>query len=235
MPAELSGGQRQRVALARALVLEPAILLLDEPLGAIDLKLRQGDAARAQAAQRGLGITFIYVTHDQDEALTMSDRIAVMDAARVVQVGNPAQIYENPRTAFVAGFIGEANILDGRTEPTERLDGRSRRAGRPTFRLPDQPGDPLGRQAFASRCGRSGSTSCRAGAVPPDENAIVGSCVRWSSAARRMHVLVEIRGRADHHGGAPERRTADAADAWRAGDAVAVAWNFPRTARCWRT
>ena len=104
------------MALARALVLEPAILLLDEPLGAIDLKLRKEMQLELKALNRRLGLTFIYVTHDQDEALTMSDRIAVMDRGRVVQVGSPAEIYEDPRTAFVAGFIGEANILDGQTE-----------------------------------------------------------------------------------------------------------------------
>jgi putative spermidine/putrescine transport system ATP-binding protein len=115
MPSQLSGGQRQRVALARALVLEPRVLLLDEPLGALDLKLRQQMQLELRALNRMLGTTFVYVTHDQDEALAMSDRIAVMDNARVVQVGTPAEIYDRPRTAFVATFIGDANLLhDGR-------------------------------------------------------------------------------------------------------------------------
>ncbi|HET8624673.1 MAG TPA: ABC transporter ATP-binding protein [Gemmatimonadales bacterium] len=113
MPAQLSGGQRQRVALARALVLEPRILLLDEPLGALDLKLRKEMQVELRALNRTLGTTFIYVTHDQEEALTMSDRIAVMDHARLVQTGPPAAIYERPRTAFVATFIGDANLLEG--------------------------------------------------------------------------------------------------------------------------
>jgi putative spermidine/putrescine transport system ATP-binding protein len=112
MPAQLSGGQRQRVALARALVLEPRILLLDEPLGALDLKLRKEMQVELRALNRTLGTTFIYVTHDQEEALTMSDRIAVMDQAHVVQIGSPAEVYERPRTAFVATFIGDANLLD---------------------------------------------------------------------------------------------------------------------------
>ena len=112
-PAELSGGQRQRVALARALVLEPPILLLDEPLGALDLKLRKEMQFELKALNRRLGITFVYVTHDQEEALTMSDRIAVMDSARVAQLGSPAEIYEHPRTSFVARFIGESNFLGG--------------------------------------------------------------------------------------------------------------------------
>ncbi len=112
-PAALSGGQRQRVALARALVLEPSILLLDEPLGALDLKLRKEMQLELKSLNRRLGITFVYVTHDQEEALTMSDRIAVMDNARVAQLGSPAEIYEQPRTAFVARFIGESNFVEG--------------------------------------------------------------------------------------------------------------------------
>jgi putative spermidine/putrescine transport system ATP-binding protein len=113
MPAQLSGGQRQRVALARALVLEPRILLLDEPLGALDLKLRKEMQVELRALNRTLGTTFVYVTHDQEEALTMSDRIAVMDHARIVQLGTPAAVYERPRTAFVATFIGDANVMEG--------------------------------------------------------------------------------------------------------------------------
>ncbi|HEX2251446.1 MAG TPA: ABC transporter ATP-binding protein, partial [Gemmatimonadales bacterium] len=113
MPRQLSGGQRQRVALARALVLEPPILLLDEPLGAIDLKLRKEMQLELKALNQQLGTTFIYVTHDQEEALTMSDRIAVMHRGKVVQVGTPVEIYEDPRTAFVAKFIGESNFFEG--------------------------------------------------------------------------------------------------------------------------
>ena len=110
-PAELSGGQRQRVALARALVLEPKILLLDEPLAALDLQLRKEMQLELRHLNRTLGITFILVTHDQEEALVMSDRIAVMAQGRVVQVGSPAEVYEHPRTEFVATFIGEANLF----------------------------------------------------------------------------------------------------------------------------
>ncbi|MFO7319941.1 MAG: ABC transporter ATP-binding protein [Bacillota bacterium] len=112
-PRQLSGGQQQRVALARALVVEPKVLLLDEPLGALDLKLRQQIQLEIKALQNALGITFIYVTHDQDEALTMSDRIVVMRGGRIEQVGTPRQIYTMPETRFVASFIGEANIFDG--------------------------------------------------------------------------------------------------------------------------
>jgi putative spermidine/putrescine transport system ATP-binding protein len=111
-PAQLSGGQRQRVALARAIVNEPQVLLLDEPLGALDLKLRQEMQLELLRVQREVGITFIYVTHDQEEALTMSDRIAVMNHGSIEQIGGPLEVYERPRTAFVAGFIGVSNLIE---------------------------------------------------------------------------------------------------------------------------
>jgi putative spermidine/putrescine transport system ATP-binding protein len=113
---QLSGGQRQRVALARSIVNEPAVLLLDEPLGALDLKLRQEMQTELKHIQREVGITFIYVTHDQEEALTMSDRLAVMNHGRIEQIGSPIAVYERPETEFVAGFIGVSNLLerDGR-------------------------------------------------------------------------------------------------------------------------
>jgi putative spermidine/putrescine transport system ATP-binding protein len=115
-PVQLSGGQRQRVALARALVNRPPVLLLDEPLGALDLKLRQEMQVFLKELQRELGITFVYVTHDQEEALTMSDRLAVFNEGRIEQIGTPAEVYEHPRTEFVAGFVGVSNVLerDGR-------------------------------------------------------------------------------------------------------------------------
>ena len=111
-PAELSGGQQQRVALARALVNRPAVLLLDEPLGALDLKLRKAMQLELKQLNREVGATFVYVTHDQEEALTMSDRIAVMNEGRILQLGTPGDIYERPRTRFVADFIGQTNFLD---------------------------------------------------------------------------------------------------------------------------
>ena len=112
-PSQLSGGQQQRVALARALILNPAVLLLDEPLGALDAKLRKRLQIELKALQEEVGITFIYVTHDQEEALTMSDRIAVMSQGQVEQVGAPQEIYEEPRTAYVADFLGVSNLMDG--------------------------------------------------------------------------------------------------------------------------
>jgi putative spermidine/putrescine transport system ATP-binding protein len=111
-PSQLSGGQRQRVALARALVNRPQVLLLDEPLGALDLKLRQEMQLFLKSLQQDLRITFVYVTHDQDEALTMSDRLAVFDRGRIVQIGAPAEVYERPANAFVAGFVGVSNVIE---------------------------------------------------------------------------------------------------------------------------
>jgi len=111
-PSQLSGGQRQRVALARAIVNRPQALLLDEPLGALDLKLRQDLQIELKRIQQELGMTFIYVTHDQDEALTMSDRIAVFNRGKIEQVGSPAEVYEHPSTEFVAGFVGTSNVIE---------------------------------------------------------------------------------------------------------------------------
>ena len=117
-PTQLSGGQRQRVALARALVNRPRVLLLDEPLGALDLKLREEMQIELKAIQQEVGITFIYVTHDQEEALTMSDRLAVFNKGRIEQIGSPAEVYERPTTRFVAGFVGTSNLLSGSVAAT---------------------------------------------------------------------------------------------------------------------
>ena len=113
MPAQLSGGQRQRVAIARALACDPQLLLLDEPLGALDLQLRRQMQVELKALQKKLGITFIYITHDQEEALNMSDLIAVMNGGRFEQIGAPEEIYEHPTTRFAAQFIGQSNIIEG--------------------------------------------------------------------------------------------------------------------------
>jgi putative spermidine/putrescine transport system ATP-binding protein len=140
-PGQLSGGQRQRVALARALVNRPRVLLLDEPLGALDLQLRHEMQVELKRIQREVGITFVYVTHDQEEALTMSDRLAVFSHGRIEQVGEPAQVYEEPGTTFVAAFLGTTNLVDG--DLTARLVGRAApHALRPErIRLVDDIGD----------------------------------------------------------------------------------------------
>ena len=122
-PAQLSGGQRQRVALARALVNRPKVLLLDEPLGALDLKLREQMQIELKDLQRSVGITFIFVTHDQEEALTMSDRIAVFNEGKIVQLGNPREIYENPKSTFVSQFVGQTNQIP--SGPAEKITGQN--------------------------------------------------------------------------------------------------------------
>jgi putative spermidine/putrescine transport system ATP-binding protein len=122
-PSQLSGGQRQRVALARALINHPRVLLLDEPLGALDLKLRQQMQIELKSIQQRVGITFIFVTHDQEEALTMSDRLAVFNLGKIEQIGTPADVYEHPSTRFVAGFVGTSNILTG--DVAQQITGSS--------------------------------------------------------------------------------------------------------------
>ena len=195
-PAELSGGQRQRVALARALINQPEVLLLDEPLGALDLKLRQQMQTELKALQRKVGITFVYVTHDQEEALGMSDRLAVFNHGRIEQIGTPEAIYEHPATAFVAGFVGASNIVDAAT--AERLVGqrqavlaapradparRGRRGGRPRRRRHRRE-RPISWRQHADRgrarrrrrpAGRPRRTTCAAQARPEP-----GSRVRLS-------------------------------------------------------
>ena len=142
-PGQLSGGQRQRVALARALVNRPRVLLLDEPLGALDLKLREEMQVELKAIQQQVGITFIYVTHDQEEALTMSDRLAVFNNGRIEQVGAPADVYEHPASRFVAGFVGTSNLLGG--DVAEAIIGiRGTFTIRPEKIQLREPGDPVG-------------------------------------------------------------------------------------------
>jgi spermidine/putrescine transport system ATP-binding protein len=137
-PRQLSGGQQQRVALARALINRPAVLLLDEPLGALDLKLRKGLQVELKRIQRDVGITFVYVTHDQEEALTMSDRIAVMNRGRIEQLASPEEVYERPATEFVAGFIGVSNLLPGEVESVSGEDVYLRLDSGPTVRTRGQ-------------------------------------------------------------------------------------------------
>jgi spermidine/putrescine transport system ATP-binding protein len=135
-PNQISGGQAQRVALARALINRPAVLLLDEPLGALDLKLRKQMQVELKRIQQEVGITFIYVTHDQEEAMTMSDRIAVMDKGRYEQLGDPEELYERPRTRFVASFLGVSNLLHGRADGTADDYGIVRLADGAAIRVP---------------------------------------------------------------------------------------------------
>jgi spermidine/putrescine transport system ATP-binding protein len=147
-PRQLSGGQQQRVALARALVNRPAVLLLDEPLGALDLKLRKRLQLELKGIQRDVGITFVYVTHDQEEALTMSDRIAVMNRGLVEQVAGPEEVYARPETTFVAGFIGVSNLMSGIVEATG-ASGRVRLDVGPEVELPVADGLAAGDRCHA--------------------------------------------------------------------------------------
>jgi spermidine/putrescine transport system ATP-binding protein len=148
-PAQLSGGQQQRVALARALVNRPEVLLLDEPLGALDLKLRKQLQVELKRIQRDVGITFVYVTHDQEEALTMSDRIAVMNRGVVEQVADPETVYERPGTTFVAGFIGVSNLMPGEVVSSNGAGTRMRLDAGPTVKALDTSGVQTGERAHA--------------------------------------------------------------------------------------
>jgi spermidine/putrescine transport system ATP-binding protein len=222
MPSQLSGGQRQRVALARALVLEPAILLLDEPLGAIDLKLRKEMQLELKALNKELGTTFVYVTHDQEEALTMSDRIAVMDNARVAQLGVPAEIYENPRTAFVAKFIGESNFFEGRARQAGahwELDWTYGGCAR----VPTHPSLRAG-QLTRIAVRPEWMDVWRPSEVPPGENAIAGTIQDVIYLGEIMHVLVRV-----PHAGTVTVAVRNEGQLikplpWKPGDQAAVAW-----------
>ena len=225
-PHQLSGGQRQRVALARALVLDPAILLLDEPLGALDLQLRKEMQLELKTLNRELGMTFVYVTHDQEEALAMSDRIAVMSAARVAQVGTPADIYENPRTEFVAGFIGEANLFSGAAGPRGSGTGPQRTVtqgdGR-SFLVPDHAGISAGGEVrIAVR--PEWLDLFEPGAVPAGENALPGTVRDIVYLGETMHVVVTVSdGRLVRVALRNEGQLLNPLR-WRRGDTVLVAW-----------
>jgi len=223
MPAQLSGGQRQRVALARALVLEPSILLLDEPLGALDLKLRKEMQLELKHLNRQLGTTFIYVTHDQEEALTMSDRIAVMSNARIAQLGTPAETYECPRTEFVARFIGESNFFHG--VPTERTThgwGVATDEGT-TFLVPNHPTIVKG-QRLRIAVRPEWLDVFRRGDVPSDENVLGGTIREVIYLGETLHVLVQIAGGGTAAVAVRNEGQLTRPLTWKAGDEVVVAW-----------
>lgn len=184
MPAELSGGQRQRVAIARAVINNPSVLLLDEPLGALDLQLRRQMQNELKRLQKQLGITFLYITHDQEEAINMSDRIVVMNEGRFEQIGSPAEIYDHPKTSFVAGFVGTANLFEG---VVEECGGEAA-----LIRMDGGAGALAAAGGFALRTGQKVTFSVRSENVlvcsaPPDgfnlravvsENSYVGGMLR---------------------------------------------------------
>jgi len=225
-PNQLSGGQRQRVALARALVLEPAILLLDEPLGALDLKLRKEMQLELKALNRELATTFVYVTHDQEEALTMSDRIAVMSEARIAQLGTPAEIYENPRTPFVAGFIGEVNFFSGTAHRRGAGDAWP-------WTLTVEDGRPLGiPEHSALREGAEVRIAvrpewldlARPGESPAGENALPGAVREVVYLGETMHVVVALGSGAVVRVALRNEGQLLKPLPWRRGDAVLVTW-----------
>jgi spermidine/putrescine ABC transporter ATP-binding subunit len=223
LPAQLSGGQRQRVALARALILEAPILLLDEPLGAIDLKLRKEMQIELRALNKELGITFVYVTHDQEEALTMSDRIAVMDHARIAQIGTPAEIYENPRTSFVARFIGESNFFEGKVAAKsgslwEVVDSDGGR-----FRVPDQRGLEVGANVRVAVRPEWMELS-RADQPPADRNTVAGSVREIFYLGETMHVVVTLAKGTDVIVALRNEGQLIKPLEWKSGDSVLVRW-----------
>ena len=221
-PRELSGGQQQRVALARALVNMPALLLLDEPLGALDLKLRRQMQVELKTIQREMGITFVFVTHDQEEALTMSDRIAVMNHGRLEQVAPAAEIYERPATAFAAGFIGASNMLACRAAGDRaEIDGiasvplphgaGSWRDGDPLM-MAIRPGEAVRRPAGRAR--RPGGRGSRGGCRVPGRDHATGAPRRRRCRVARSRVPPARSRRR-----AATRRATGSGSAWNPADA----------------
>jgi spermidine/putrescine transport system ATP-binding protein len=228
MPSQLSGGQRQRVALARALVVEPPILLLDEPLGAIDLKLRKEMQLELKTLNQQLGTTFVYVTHDQEEALTMSDRIAVMNRGRLVQLGTPAEIYEQPRTAFVARFIGESNLLEGTARRPIGETWEVDLSGGASFRVPRHPAVRDGRLVRVA-VRPEWMEVYRPDQAPLAENAISGSIRDVVYRGETLHVLVSLAGAGEVTVAVRNQGQLSRPLGWTSGDPAVVTW---RTEHC---
>jgi spermidine/putrescine transport system ATP-binding protein len=219
-PRELSGGQQQRVALARALIKEPAVLLLDEPLAALDLKLRKAMQGELKRLQERVGITFLYVTHDQEEALTLSDRIAVMNDGRILQEGTPEEIYERPTTRFVADFIGQTNFFDGRVEE----------AGDVTV-VRDGTGLVL-RCASApwARPGMEVAVAVRPENIGPVNGVVAGRNVVSGTLVRRTYLGDLVQYHVLLAGGREvmcqrQNEPGDAAGGWQVGAEVDIAWD----------
>jgi len=216
-PAQLSGGQQQRVALARALVFRPSLLLMDEPLGALDRRLREVLQIEIKRIHRELGITFVYVTHDQDEALLLSDRIAVFDEGRIMQVGTAEELYERPRTRFVAEFVGDSNVLHGVVQP----DGQAIRLGDGTeVRALESRGAAVGQAVTLVVRPERMRLLVAARAGDAYGNAVRGTvtAVRYLGSARRVEV------RTDACGGILVREPVDRPSGAEPGDQVVACW-----------
>ena len=223
-PHQLSGGQQQRVALARALVLRPEVLLLDEPLGALDLKLRKAMQIELKSLQERIGITFIYVTHDQEEALTMSDRIAVMERGRLAQVGTPEEIYERPRTRFVADFIGESNFFSGAITTQDENHLSLKTEGGLTMALPPDQGFSVGRKVQFSvrpekiRVDPESATS-------DWENQFVGKIINKIYLGDSSHYVIELSPEENITVFLKKERTGQQQLSFSVGDHVLVSWH----------
>ncbi len=229
-PSQLSGGQQQRVALARALINHPRVLLLDEPLGALDLKLRKQMQIELKGIQQNVGITFVYVTHDQDEAMTMSDRIAVMRGGRVEQLGKPADLYERPVTDFVAGFLGVSNLLDGKVSSR---DGDLVEVALASGGLVRAPADGLV-VGSAIRVGvRPEKIRLRAGASAEsagnDSNVLEGSIVDASYVGVSTQYLVRLPDGKEVLVYTQNLETSGVAEQHSAGQKVQLTWNPKHT------
>ncbi len=222
-PGQVSGGQAQRVALARALINRPAVLLLDEPLGALDLKLRKQMQLELKRIQQEVGITFIYVTHDQDEAMTMSDRIAVMHRGRFEQLGRPQDLYERPRTGFVAGFLGVCNLMTGRSEGSDGPYAIVRLDADTAMRLPRE-GVAEGVQVQLGV--RPEKIRLVEGAAPPAGSNVLSGRVRDASyTGVSTQYLVDLIGGRSMTVYEQNMARAGADRIHRPGDTVALAWS----------
>ncbi|MEA2451504.1 MAG: spermidine/putrescine transport system ATP-binding protein [Actinomycetota bacterium] len=218
-PRELSGGQQQRVALARALVKQPQVLLLDEPLAALDLKLRKAMQVQLKSLQESVGITFVYVTHDQEEALTLSDRIAVMSDGKLLQEGTPDEIYERPRSRFVADFIGQSNFLGGSVESANgRVAVKETSTGATLLCAPNpdvKPGDPVTvaiRPEKIYPVGDQTSSNVVQGRLM--STSYLGSFVQYRIQVGQHDLVMQRQSDVD-----------DPARSWAVGDSVSVGWN----------
>ena len=215
-PPELSGGQQQRVATARAIAIEPAVLLMDEPLGALDKKLRDQLEVELVELQNELGITTLYVTHNQEEALTMADRVAVMNEGRIEQIATPTEIYEEPATEFVADFIGDTNFLEG--ELSRNDDGLSLRLDSSDISVTDRGGDPANQVVFV----RPEKIDLESpGVTPPRDNAVEGTVDRVLFIGSKLRYYVDVHGQEV----VVETENKQSTQRFEEGDTVVLAWD----------
>ena len=222
---ELSGGQRQRVALARALVLEPQILLLDEPLAALDPQLRVEMRLELRELNRRLGITFVLVTHDQEEALVMSDRVAVMSAGRIMQIGSPVEIYRYPRTAFVAEFIGDANIYRGTVHAVSDGLATVRQPDGQTWRVPVGPTVTAGDDVHVAVRPEWHELAAR-DSNGPGTNALPGRIREINFLGETSHAVVVLPDGRDVRVALHHSTLTTGSRAWQCGEAVMVRWRL---------